>query len=476
MPFPAALRPRPAQPASLPRFYTPRVVASSAVILALTAPGQTAAISAFVDPLISGLHVSRTLISAAYMIGTLAGAAVMPLAGRCIDRFGARRMAALIGLAFGGVLVALPAVSGIAGLTAGFAGLRMFGQGALNLTATTAVAVYIQRRRGLAMGITVAVGAAGVSLAPVALESLVAAHGFRAIWLIEGLVVWALVIPLALAGLPRRPFPPGLPSGAAGPAGAAGPDGATEAGTWPEPVSVPEDPPPAAPSAGRRHRELPPVAWTRAQAMRTSMFWVIAIGIGVVSLLGTALSFDQISLLGERGLTPAQAAAIFIPQTVAGLAATLVTGYLADRFSDRALIIASLSVLTLALVSAGYVSPGWSAIGYGVAMGVAANSFRVLEATAFPACFGLTHIGAIRGVVHTLAVAGSALGPVLLALGHQWVGPARARERTGQAGDGTAGLDRYRPLSRLSTDGSPGCAWRGSRRRPGRRRGSPLAA
>jgi MFS family permease len=431
VPFPAAVSPRPAQPASLPRFYTPRVVATSAIILALTAPGQTAAISAFIDPLITGLHISRTLISTAYMIGTLTGAAAMPLAGRCIDRFGARRMAALIGLAFGGVLVALPAVRGIAGLTAGFAGLRMFGQGALNLTATTAVAIYIERRRGLAMGITAAVGAAGISLAPVALESLVAAHGFRSIWFIEGLVIWALVIPLALVGLPRGPVTSRRPREPAGPADAADPDGATEAEAGPEPipgpepVSVPEEPPPVVPAAGRHHRELPPVAWTRAQAMGTSMFWVIATGIAVVSLLGTALSFNQISLLGERGLTPAQAAANFIPQTIAGLAATLVTGYLADRFSDRTLIIASLSILTLALASAGFVAPGWSAIGYGVAMGVAGNSFRVLEATAFPSCFGLTHIGAIRGVVHTLTVVGSALGPVLLALGHQWVGSYR---------------------------------------------------
>ena len=430
MPSEVALRAQPAPPDSgrppVSRSYAPRVVATTAIVLALTAPGQTAAISAFVDPLISGLHVSRALISTAYMAGTLAGAAAMPLAGRCIDRFGARRVMAAIGLAFGAVLVALSAVSGIAELTAGFVGLRMFGQGALNLTATTAVAVYIERRRGLAMGITTAIGAAGISLAPVALESLVASHGFRVIWLAEGLVIWALVIPLALAGLPPRPAARNRPP--AGPPALIGPPAAAERGLA-EPACVIEPPPaeaapPAALPASRR-RGLPPADWTRAQAMRTSMFWVIAAGIAVVSLLGTALAFDQISLLGERGLTPAQAAANFIPQTIAGLAATLVTGYLADRFPDRSLIIASLSVLTIALAAAGYVTPGWSAIGYGVAIGVAGNSFRILEATAFPACFGLTHIGAIRGVVHTLAVAGSAFGPVLLALGHQWAGSYR---------------------------------------------------
>ena len=145
----------------------------------------------------------------------------------------------------------------------------------------------------------------------------------------------------------------------------------------------------------------------------------------MVALLGTGLTFNQISLLAERGLSPAQAAANFIPQMAAGLAATLLTGHLADRVGDRVLIIASLAVLTAALAAAGYVRPGWSAIGYGIAIGVAGNSFRIIEATAFPACFGLTHIGAIRGVVHTLTVAGSAFGPLLFALGHAWEGSYR---------------------------------------------------
>ena len=189
------------------RWYGPRVVTASSLVLALTAPGQTAAISAFVDPLIHGLHISRTSVSAAYLAGTLAGAAAMPLFGRGIDRFGARRLMVAIALGFGAVLIGLSAVSGIAGLTAGFVGIRMLGQGALNLTATTAVAVYIERRRGLAQGITAAIGTAGIALAPVLLESQVARYGFRTVWFAEGLVVWAAVIPIALAGLPHRPRP-----------------------------------------------------------------------------------------------------------------------------------------------------------------------------------------------------------------------------------------------------------------------------
>jgi MFS family permease len=376
------------------RRYTARVIGTGAVALALTAPGQTAAISAFVDPLIGGLHLSRTAVSTAYMVGTLGGACAMPALGRAIDRFGARRTMIAIALAFGAVLMSLSAVGGILGLTAGFIGIRMLGQGALNLTATTTVAIYISRRRGLAQGVTSAVGSAGICLAPVLLESLVADHGFRRIWFCEGLVIWAIVIPLALFMLPRRP----------------------------RTMRAAHDE-----ESGRadRSKELPPVDWTLRQAMRTGMFWVIASSVAVVSLLSTALAFHQIDVLGERGLSPAQAAADFVPQTIAGLAATLLAGYLADRLSDRTLIIGSMAVLIIALIAAGYAAPGWSALGYGMALGVAGNGFRTLEATVFPSCFGLAHIGAIRGVVHTLTVAGSAFGPVLLSLGHNVAGSYR---------------------------------------------------
>jgi hypothetical protein len=64
----------------------------------------------------------------------------------------------VIGAVFGAVLLGLSAVTGLLGLTAGFVGMRMAGQGALGLAATTAAALWFTRRRGLAVGV---VGAAG---------------------------------------------------------------------------------------------------------------------------------------------------------------------------------------------------------------------------------------------------------------------------------------------------------------------------
>lgn len=366
-----------------------RVTTAGALIYVLTAPGQTATVSVLIGPLVADLGVSRTLVSTAYLIGTIAGSAALPLVGRAMDRRGARPVLLVVGAVFGAVLVALSTVSGLVGLTAGFVGIRFAGQGALTLVATTLVAYHVQRRLGTAIGIVTAIGSAGISLVPIGLEALVATHGFRTAWLVQGIAVWALILPIALFGVPRRrrSDPDAVASAKAGPSG---------------------------------H----PAGSARA-VLRVPMFWVLSGGIGVLSLVGTALIFHQVDVLGERGLTPAEAAATFLPQTLAGLSSTLLIGMLLDRISPRPVMIGSMLLLTATLVAGGYIGPGWGAVFYGVALGAAGNSFRTVEAAALPRYFGTDSIGEIRGIVHTVAVAASAVGPVLLAVGHQFVGSYR---------------------------------------------------
>ena len=366
------------------------MVAVSAVALAATAPGQTAAISAFVNPMIEDLGISRSAVSTAYLVGTLVGAAAMPLVGRALDRFGTRATMAVIGLVFGGVLLGLALVSNLVGLTAGFVGVRMAGQGALGLTATTAVAVWFTRRRGLALGLVSAVGAAGISLAPIALESLISATDWRTAWAIEGLAVWAIVIPLALFGVRNSPADLGQR-----------PDGK---------------------SSGDRMAAVVPVGRTAGEAARTPFFWVVLSGVAVAGMLGTAVAFHQIDLLGERGLSSAEAAANFLPQTVAALAATLAVGALVDRINPRWLTATCMVALAGGLVWGVVVSPGWSAIGFGVLIGASGGAIRTLEAGAFPRYYGTTHLGAIRGIVAAVGVGSTAFGPVLFAFAHDATG------------------------------------------------------
>lgn len=208
--------------------------------------------------------------------------------------------------------------------------------------------------------------------------------GWRNAWLIEGLVIWAVVVPMALFAIRNRPSDLG------------------------QHVDGDAHPPTDAPEI-----------WgvTRREAMRTTYFWLVTLAVTATGTLTTAVVFHQIDLLGSRGLTPTEAAANFVPQTIATLIATLGIGALADRISPRAVLITAMAMLAGGLILGTQVSPGLVAIAFGMLIGGSGGAMRVVEATELPRYFGTLHIGAIRGVVTGAAIAGTALGPLLFALG-----------------------------------------------------------
>ena len=359
------------------------MVVFASFALAVTGPGQTVGLSVFVDPLIADLGISRTQLTVAYMIGTLIGALALPSLGRSLDRFGIRKAMAGSGLAFGGSLLAISLVTNIIGLTIGFVMLRMMGQGALSIAATTVVASWFIRRRGLALGIVGAAGAIGISLTPLIANWLISAYGWRTAWQIEGLFVLVTIVPMAILLIRNKPEDIGQL-----------PDGRTE------PLESAK----------------PPVRFTATQAVHTSAFWIIAAAVTMTATFLTAVGFHQIGLLVSRGLTATEAAANFLPQVAATLIALTLVGALADRVQGRWIIGASMLALSGGLLWGTVVSPGWSAIVFGVLIGLAGGITRVVDTVELPKYFGLAHLGAIRGRVTAAAITGTAIGPVVFAV------------------------------------------------------------
>lgn len=357
-------------------------VLAGGLIMVMSAPGQTAGLAVFTDPLIEALDIDRTALSMSYLIGTITGAAAQPLIGRLSDRFDPRLMIALIAAVLALVLVALSFISGIVGLTFGYVGVRMAGQGALGLAVTTALSRGIRHRRGLALGIASAIGTAGISLSPVVLQPVLDAVGMRETWRWEALAVILVVFPLVFL-LPRRDVTP---------------------------------------VTGVTGHVPPHERWTTREAMRTGMFWVLSAAVASSALLVTALSFHQIGLLGERGLTPLQAAANFLPQTVTALLCTLLVGALVDVVDPRIFVVSSMALTGGALLMVPAIGPGWSAIAYGLVLGASGGALRGMEAATFARYYGVANIGAIRGVATSISLAASALGPIALALGVDFAG------------------------------------------------------
>jgi MFS family permease len=360
------------------------IVIAGGVFAAMTAPGQTAGLSPFTDPLIDTLGVDRTSLSLSYLVATLAGAVAMPFVGRMVDRFGAKIAIGWITVAFAAVLVGVSFVTNIFGLTAGYVGLRMFGQGALTLAATTLVARLITHRSGLALGIAGAIGAGGISLAPVGVERLIAWSDIATAWRIEAVIVAVIVLPLVLV-LPRDR-----------------PRTHTDTGTL---IVAP-----------------PETGHTARFALGTVMFWVFTGAGFAVGMMSTGMAFHLISLLGQQGLSTVQAASNFIPQTVAALLGTLALGAFVDRTDPRIGVVLSMLTLAGSMVVLPFVGPGVTAVMFGVLLGLAQGALRGVEAAGFVRYFGRAHIGSIRGIATGVGLASTALGPLYYAIGLQMGG------------------------------------------------------
>lgn len=369
-----------------------RVAALATITMVFTAPGQTIGVSVFVDPMIAALGMTRSELSAAYLIGTLLGAIVLLPVGRWIDQVGTRRAMTLIGLAFGIALMLMSGVQGFITLALGFILIRWLGQGSLQLVSTLSITPWFERRRGFAFGVSTTTAATLMAFAPILLGTVIGVYGWRTAWVFAALAVWLIVVPIARFGIISRPSDVGQYA-----------DG--------DPAPHQSDEP-----------RVPAASHTRREAIGQRRFWVLSGVVATTSMLFTALSFHQISILGEQGLTMTEAAVMFLPQVVGLISAGLLAGLLADRVPARFLLALTMALLATALALAVVLAPGPSIPIYAMALGAAAGAQRPLVATLLPRWYGLAHIGSIQGVSALIMVAASATGPVALSLASDNIG------------------------------------------------------
>ena len=378
-----------------------RILALASITAALTGPGQTIGVSVFVDHFIADLGISRSQVATAYLVGTLVAALGLPRVGRYIDRAGVRRSMTVIGVAFGVALVGMAGVQGLAALTIGFFAIRLTGQGSLSLVSTVSVTHWFNRKRGTALGIFSTATGIMMSLVPVGLNLIIEAYSWRVAWIASAIVIWLVVIPIARLGMINYPsdvhqFPDGV-----------------------EPVAPDE-------TDSDDHPSM-----TRAEALRTTRYWVVVGASAAVGLLSTALNFHQISMLTAAGLTATQAAVMFLPQVIGAAVSGLFFGFLADRLTGRSLIPIVMALLTASLLLTLTLSPGTAVVVYAISLGAAGGASRTVTATLLPRWFGVTHIGAIQGTTSLITVGSTALGPVLMAI---------TRDATGSYGAAAAWL------------------------------------
>ena len=379
----------------MPFFYGWVILAAGTLGLVMTSPGQTYAISIFIEHFIADLGLSRAAVSTLYMLGTVSASFAMPVVGRQIDRHGSRAMIVLITVLFGFACLYMGTVQSAWMLCLGFFALRALGQGSLSLVSRIVVNQWWARRRGFAIGIVgmsyALIGRAGF---PVMINALIPLYGWRGVYAILGLLLFLVMLPLGWLLVRNRPEDYGL---------------------WPD-GQPPARQPDASATNTRAANTYVEDNWNLQEVLRLPVFWLLSAGFAAMSALNTGLTFHIVSIYVDNGLTPTIAASAFVPIAITSAVVQLGSGLLLDRFPARVLLAVSLFLHALLLATAPYLRSVELAIGFGVMMGMAGGLQQTIGNAIWAMYFGRRHLGSITGVTTTISVAASAIGPMLFGI------------------------------------------------------------
>jgi len=202
-----------------PRIHPAWIVLFAVTLSMMTASGLRTAFGVYVKPMEAEFGWSRAALSEVAAISLLLLGSVSPLAGRLADRWGPRRVVVLsiVLLGVGAISSAFVRQLWHVYVTAGI--LMALGSGGAGLSAgATLIARWFEARRGLAIGLAGAALSLGqLGIIPLA-AALTLSHGWRTSYLLLGLGLLALVLPVAFGLIRNNPEDRGLqPYGATGP-------------------------------------------------------------------------------------------------------------------------------------------------------------------------------------------------------------------------------------------------------------------
>jgi OFA family oxalate/formate antiporter-like MFS transporter len=356
--------------------------------------GAVATLSIFVEPMTRDFGWSRVAISGAVSLGGLLTAFSAPVLGRVLDRQGARAVLCCAILLTGTADMALSLTTSLLMFYALFCVARTNFAGPFDLGIYGAVNNWFVARRSVTTAIATLAQMVGLVTLPLIAQAGMEHGGWRGGWLAVGLAVLAVgFIPTWLL-LVRAPEDIGL---------------------------VPDRR--ATPNPASTHiAALPEPTFSRADALRTSAFWLLSLFTLFAYPVQAGVSLHQAPFLIERGLDPAVAATVVSTFSFGSGVGSLAFGFFPRSLPVRAaLALSALLQLIGTLTMLGVHAPLHGYLAAAV-FGTGIGGLMTLLPIAWADYYGRRSFGAIRGLALTGQVLAQAAGPLLSGVLRDWSG------------------------------------------------------
>ena len=367
------------------------------IIIMAASPAQTFGISTFNPYLLREFGLSHSELSGAYMLGTLLASVPMIYVGVLMDRYGLRKTLVVVVTLFGLACIGMSRTQGLVTVFFGFLFLRMLGQGAMGFLAGNTLAMWFNRRLGVASGIMNLGEAFAVGFFPPMSVLLIHSVGWRNAYVTLGVAVWMVGLPLLALAFRNRPEEIGQKV-----------DGTASSSVLPDATAE---------SESIRYRDF-----DLREALKTRSYWILAIASALASMIITGIHFHTVQIYFDHGLPEADAAAMFTTYAVASSVSILIGGALADRLPLNLLLSASMACLSGGIFLVMRVSDAWTSNMFAAVAGSGQGLFSAVNATIWVRYYGRKNLGKIRGGLMTIGVAASSTGPFVMGAGHDLFG------------------------------------------------------
>lgn len=354
----------------------------------LSSSGQTYFIALFGAEIRREYALSHGDFGLIFSLATLASAGCLIWAGRKLDNMDLRLYSVIVVIGLAVACGMMAGGQGVAFLLVALFGLRLCGQGLLGHTSQTAMARYFDAGRGKALSIASLGHAFAQALFPSLVVVMLALVGWRAAWGWYGVLLVFVMVPVVLVLLRGH----GVRHEALTAHLARAEEASRASGTNPSP-------------ADRQ--------WTLRQVLRHPTFYLVMSNVVAPGMLMTGLMFHQIHMLEVKQWDVAWFAFCFVAYSGFSVITGIAVGPMIDRYSARRLITLYLAPMGLGILALAVSDHPAAVLVWFVLSGATSGMHRSVVSAFWAEAYGVRHLGAIRSLVSSVSVVGTAISPVL---------------------------------------------------------------